>query len=112
MDEKRRDTEGDVNGPAHGDVSADSFHDWDNPEDSDDDAPEGYYDGEDDEDDDGYDDGYIPEPGDPDYDLSEAAGYAGYEEPARSGIFPQWVIATFCILLILAVFLGLLVQTL
>lgn len=82
------------------------FQDWDNPEDFDDGAPEGYYDeGDDDE-----DDSYIPEPGDPDYDLSEAAGYAGWEEPARRGILPQWVIAAFSIALILAIIIPLLIR--
>jgi hypothetical protein len=91
---------------------AGDFPDWDNPEDEDEDwedAPEGYYDDEDDieaEDDEG-DDGYIPGPGDPDYDLSEAAGYAGWEEPSRRGIVPQWAIVVFSIVLILAILIPL-----
>ena len=69
MQERRR---GDISGPEHGD-----FVDWNNPEDFEDDTPEGYYD---DEEDDG---SYIPGANDPDYDLSEAAGYAGYQPPPR-----------------------------
>lgn len=91
---------GDVRGPTSGDYSFDNFPDWDNPEDVDDDwedAPEGYYDEE--VDDEG---GYIPGPGDPDYDLSEAAGYANWE-PGRRDILPQWLIVTVSILLILSV---------
>ncbi len=49
-------------------------------------------------------------PDDPDYDLSEAAGYAGYESP--KGIFPlpQWLVAAVSILLILAIVIPLLLQ--
>lgn len=85
---------GDVHGAKHGD-----FTDWDNPEDQDfdDDTPEGYY--EDDED----DDSYVPGPEDPDFDLSEAAGYAGWEQPKREGLVPQWVIVVVSLLLILAI---------
>ena len=75
----------------------DDFPDWNNPEDQED-APQGYYDDEAD----GDDDTYEPGPGDPDYDLSEAAGYAGWEAPERSGLLPQWVIVVGSILLILA----------
>jgi hypothetical protein len=75
----------------------DDFPDWNNPEDQDDDAPEGYYDEEDDDD----DDSYVPGPDDPDYDLSEAAGYAGWEDTG-DGI-PQWLIATISVILILAI---------
>ena len=78
----------------------DDFPDWNNPEDQED-APEGYYDDDDDEGDDD-DDEYEPGPDDPDFDLSEAAGYAGYEAPERSGPFPQWLIAVISIALILA----------
>jgi hypothetical protein len=88
--ERRR---GDITGAEYGD-----FTDWDNPEDEEfDDTPEGYYD--DDED----DDSYVPGPDDPDYDLSEAAGYAGWQEPKREGIVPQWVIVVVSLLLILAI---------
>jgi hypothetical protein len=89
--ERRR---GDIPGPEHGD-----FTDWDNPEDEefDDDTPEGYYDEAVD------DDSYIPGPEDPDYDLSEAAGYAGWEEPRRQGPLPQWVIVVVSLLLILVI---------
>lgn len=82
------------------------FPDWDNPEDRDDGAPEGYYDEDDeeyDDDEDDEDDGYIPEPGDPDYDLSEAAGYVGYDPPSHEGPVPQWAITAGAVLLILAI---------
>jgi hypothetical protein len=93
MQERERRPGGDIRGPAHGD-----FTDWDNPEDEefDDDTPEGYYD----EDEDG---SYVPGPDDPDYDLSEEAGYAGWEEPRREAILPQWVIVAVSLLLILAI---------
>ncbi len=89
MQERRR---GDVSGPEHGD-----FVDWDNPEDFEDDTPESYYE---DEEDDG---SYIPGPDDPDYDLSEAAGYAGLQPSRRAGVFPQWVIVAVSLLLILVI---------
>lgn len=76
----------------------DDFPDWNNPEDAED-APEGYYDDDYDED----DDSYIPGPDDPDYDLSEAAGYSGYDEGRAGPLLPQWVIVTVCVVLILAV---------
>ena len=83
---------GDIQGAKHGD-----FTDWDNPEDDEEDPPEGYYDDEVD------DDSYVPGPGDPDYDLSEAAGYAGWEAPQRGGPVPQWVIILASLLLIMAI---------
>jgi hypothetical protein len=86
--ERRR---GDIQGAKHGD-----FTDWDNPEDFEEDAPDGYYDDED-------DDSYVPAPGDPDYDLSEAAGYSDWEAPRRSGPVPQWVIILASLLLIMAI---------
>jgi hypothetical protein len=43
-------------------------------------------------------------PEDPDYDLSEAVGYAGWES-RRSFPWPQWLIAALALLLILAVLL-------
>jgi hypothetical protein len=52
----------------------------------------------------------VPGPDDPDYDLSEAAGYAGYEPPARRGIVPQWVIVLFSIALIVAILIPLLIR--
>jgi|SRR3990172_8670965 len=95
--ERRR---GDVAGPEHGD-----FTDWDNPEDEfDDDAPEGYYEEDDD------DDSYVPGPGDPDFDLSEAAGYAGWDEPKREGIVPRWAIIAVSLLLILAILTPVILQ--
>ncbi len=89
MQERRR---GDISGPQHGD-----FVDWDNAEDSEDDTPEAYYE---DEEDGG---SYIPGPDDPDYDLSEAAGYAGWQPSRQAGVFPQWVIVAVSLLLILAI---------
>ncbi len=80
------------------------FTDWDNPEDFDEGAPEGYYDEDED------DGSYIPGPDDPDYDLSEEAGYSGWEEPRREGILPQWLIAVISIVLILAFLIPLLIQ--
>ena len=89
MQEPRR---GDISGPKH-----DDFVDWDNPEDFEDDTPEDYHN---DEEDDG---SYIPGPDDPDYDLSEAAGYAGWQPSRRVGVFPQWVIVAVSLLLILVI---------
>lgn len=94
--ERRR---GDIPGPEHGDPSDElrtGFIDWDNPEDFEEDAPEGYYDEDD-------DDSYVPGPDDPDYDLSEAAGYAGWEQPRHEGIVPRWVLVAISLLLILAI---------
>lgn len=82
-----------------------NFPDWDNPED-DEDAPEGYYDDEDEDDEEEEDDSYVPEEGDPDYDLSEAAGYAGYDSHVSRGM-PDWVITTIAVVLVLAIVLGL-----
>ncbi len=90
---------GDIRGPAHGD-----YTDWDNPEDEEY-APEGYYDEEDDE-----DDSYVPGPDDPDYDLSEAAGYREWDAPERETLIPRWLIVTLSILLILAILTPLLLQ--
>jgi hypothetical protein len=91
QDSDRRPGEGDIRGPTRGD-----FTDWDNPEDEIEDAPEGYYDEEPDE------EGYIPTPDDPDYDLSEAAGYSGWEDRGRPFKIPQWVIVALSLLLILS----------
>src|SRR2546427_12245057 len=96
MQERRR---GDISGAKHGD-----FVDWDNPEDLEDDTPEGYYDDEED------DDSYIPGPDDPDYDLSEEAGYASYEPPERSTIMPRWALVAVSIALILAILVPVLMQ--
>jgi len=95
--ERRR---ADVQGAKHGDPSDElrtGFTDWDNPEDFEEDAPEGYY--EEDED----DESYVPGPGDPDYDLSEAAGYADWESPRRDGPVPRWVIVVVSLVLIMAI---------
>jgi hypothetical protein len=84
-----------------------NFPDWDNPED-DDGAPEGYYDDEEvaDDDEDEDDDTYIPDEDDPDFDLSEAAGYAGYDSDARVGL-PSWMLTAFAVIVILGIVLGL-----
>ena len=86
---------GDIRGSKHGD-----YTDWDNPEDEVEDAPEGYYDDPPEADDDG---AYVPSPDDPDYDLSEAAGYSDWDAPQRETIIPRWLIAAISILLILAI---------
>jgi hypothetical protein len=92
MRERRRPGEGDITSPTRGD-----FTDWDNPEDFEEleDAPEGY-------DDEDLDDEFALDPDDPDYDLSEEAGYAEWVPPSRSQPIPQWVIVAVSILLILA----------
>ena len=96
MSERKR--RGDVSGTSHGD-----FTDWDNPEDWDD-EPDDY-------DDEGEDDGsYIPGPDDPDYDLSEAASYAGWDPPTRESPVPRWLLVGFSILLVLAMLLPLWIQ--
>jgi len=92
--------EADIRGPTKGDYS---FTDWDNPEDEIEDAPEGYYD-EDDEDE---EDEIGPE--DPDYDLSEAAGYSGWDRERRTGI-PQWVVVALSLALILSLLLPVLLR--
>lgn len=92
---------GDIQGPSHGD-----FTDWDNPEDEIETAPEDYY--EDDEDD---EEEYELSPDDPDYDLSEEAGYGyvGYEEKRSTG-FPPWVILLASAALIMVLLLPLLLR--
>ncbi len=79
------------------------FQDWDNPEDAED-APEGYYDEESD------DEGYIPGPDDPDYDLSEAAGYSEWEPATRDPLLPRWALVAMSLLLILAIVVPVLLQ--
>ena len=100
MQKRDRPGEGDIRGPTKGDYS---FTDWDNPEDEIEDAPEGYYD-EDDEDE---EDEIGPE--DPDYDLSEAAGYSGWDSQRRTGI-PQWVIVAVSLALVLSLLLPVLLR--
>ncbi len=85
--------EGDVRGPTRGD-----FTDWDNPEDEIEDAPEDYYEDEEDEE-------YELGPDDPDYDLSEGAGYSGWEGRGRQFLVPGWVIVAISLLLIFALLL-------
>ncbi len=100
MQERKRPGQGDISAPTHGD-----YTDWDNPEDEqlEEAAPEGYYDDEDAE----LDEDEELDPDDPDYDLTEAAGYADWEPRSGSGSFflPQWVIVALSILLILALLL-------
>jgi hypothetical protein len=80
-----------------------AFEDWDNPEDEwDEEAPEGWDDDED-------DNSYIPDESDPDYDLSEVAGYADWE-PRRQEIIPRWVIVVASLLLIFAILVPLLIR--
>ncbi len=95
----RRPGEGDIRGPTRGD-----FSDWDNPEDDLEDAPEGYYDEDPDE------EGYIPTPDDPDYDLSEEAGYSGWEDRGRRPMLPPWLVLAVSLLLILALLVPLLIR--
>ncbi len=98
MQERRKPGQGDIIGQSRGD-----FTDWDNPEaEYDEDAPEGYYDDD--------DDSYIPDETDPDYDLSEAHGYADWEPGRSGGPFPSWVIAAASILLIIAILIPLLLR--
>ena len=96
----RRPGEGDIRGPTRGDYS---FTDWDNPEDELEDAPEGYYDDEPED----YEDEIGPD--DPDYDLSEAAGYSGWDSRRRTGI-PQWVIVAVSLALVLSLLLPVLLR--
>lgn len=86
------------------DGSGADFTDWNNPEDEDwEDTPPGYYD-------DAEDDSYLPGPDDPDYDLSEAAGYAGWEAPHRRSLLPRWLVVVASLLLILALLTPLLIR--
>ena len=101
----KRPGEGDVRGPTRGDFSGDQFTDWDNPEDEAEDAPEGYYDDEEPD-----EEGYIPTPDDPDYDLSEAAGYSGWEDRGRRPLIPQWIVVALSLLLILGLLLPVLIR--
>ncbi len=97
---------GDIRGPTRGDLSAElpgragrtGFSDWDNPEDELEDAPEGYYDEE-------LDAELELTPDDPDYDLSEAAGYSGREGTGRRTGIPRWLIVALSLLLILSILL-------
>ena len=83
-----------------------SFTDWDNPEDEVEEAPEGYYDvqtgGRPAEE---MDEEYELRPDDPDYDLSEGAGYSGWEGRGRRSLVPYWVIVGVSLLLIFALLL-------
>lgn len=97
MQERGHSESGDIHGPSRGD-----FSDWDNPEDWED-APEDYYDED-------QDDSYIPGPDDPDYDLSEAAGYADWDAPEHEDLIPRWMVVVFSIILILALLTPLLLR--
>ena len=99
----RRRGEGDVHGPTRGDFSAEQFTDWDNPEDELEDTPEGYYDEEPDEE-------FELTPDDPDYDLSEAAGYSGREKRGGRTLIPTWLFVAVTLLLILALLLPALIR--
>ena len=99
----RRPGEGDIRGPTRGDVSGEDFLDWDNPEDELEDAPEGYYDDEPE------DEESEIGPEDPDYDLSDAAGYSGWDSQRRTGI-PQWVVIAVSLALILSLLLPVLLR--
>ncbi|HXG35803.1 MAG TPA: hypothetical protein VNL15_02415 [Dehalococcoidia bacterium] len=92
----RRPGGGDIQGPTRGDFSY-----QDNRDEELEDAPESYYD---DGDSDSEDLEFVPD--DPDYDLSEAAGYADYE-PRRGQFPPQWLLAAISILLVVAIILSL-----
>lgn len=92
---ERPQTGGDIPAPTEGDYS---FTDWDNPEDELEDAPESYY--EDEPEDEESEIG----PDDPDYDLSDAAGYSGWDSQRRTGI-PQWVVVAVSLALILSLLL-------
>jgi hypothetical protein len=95
---ERPQTGGDVRGPTRGD-----FTDWDNPENEIEDAPEDYYD-------DDVDEEYGLSPDDPDYDLSESAGYSGWEDRGRRTLVPYGVIVAISLLLIFALLLPVLLR--
>ncbi len=102
----RQPGEADVRGPTRGDHSAEpktGFTDWDNPEDELEDAPEGYYDEE-------LDEELELTPDDPDYDLSEGAGYSGWEDSGRRIGIPRWLIVALSLLLILSILLPALIR--
>lgn len=62
------------------------------------------------EEDEDEDEGYEPSPDDPDYDLSEAAGYSQWEPKGRSPLVPQWLIVVISLLLVLALVLPLVLR--
>jgi hypothetical protein len=98
--ERRPGDRGDVHGPTRGD-----FTDWDNPEDAQtggrpaeiEDDPKGY--------DEELDEEYELGPNDPDYDLSEGAGYSGWEGRGQRNLLPYWVLVAVSLLLIFALLL-------
>ena len=92
-------TGGDIRGPTRGD-----FTDWDNPEDDlpeeeREDAPEDYYAEEE------LDEDYELTPDDPDFDLSESAGYSGWADRGRRRLIPMWLVVALSLLLILSLLL-------
>ncbi len=110
MHERRPQGHADIRGETRGDVSGSrrgDFTDWNNPEDEDTEgAPADYYDDEDEPD----EDSYLPGPDDPDFDLTEAAGYAGWEAPKRRSLLPPWLVVLASLLLILALLTPLLIR--
>ncbi|MBI1886514.1 MAG: hypothetical protein HYS09_09435 [Chloroflexi bacterium] len=83
MTERGRPGEPDIKGPVHGDwTDAGAL-------DEEEDLPED-------------DEEYEVGPDDPDYDLSEGAGYAGWEPRTKRFPWPQWLIVALAFLLILA----------
>lgn len=97
---ERQRGQGDIRGPTRGD-----FTDWDNPEDEEweewEEGDEDYGDEE--------DDSLEFDPDDPDYDLSEAAGYAGWE-PERRSLIPEWLVVAVSLLLIISLLLPVLLR--
>ncbi len=88
----------------HGDITfrqEDVEHDFEFDDYEAEDDREGYEEEED------ADEGYSIGEDDPDYDLSETAGYRDWEPRSRSGSFflPQWIIVAISLLLILTLLL-------
>ncbi len=49
-------------------------------------------------------------PDDPDYDLSEGAGYSGWEDRGPRQLIPPWLVVVVSLLLILALLLPALIR--
>jgi len=88
--DRKPDGGGDIRGPTRGD-----FTDWDNPEDAQTGGRPAEDSGEE----------YEVGPDDPDYDLSEGAGYSGWEGRGRRSLVPFWVIVAISLLFIFAMLL-------